>query len=215
MSRVRYLVWDWNGTLLDDTFACCAAVNEMLSVRQLPAIDLDFFRSRFAFPSRRFYDEIGMTTCDATWDAMAQEYHDRYHRQPVRINPDAVPAFEAAKANGFRQSILSALRQDFLDLDTRNYGVASYMDHVFGGDNLDGGSKEKRAHELYARLVSDGVGPGEAVMIGDSLHDKEVADAIGIGCVLFSGGTHSAERLRAVAPTADTLAEAVLLAASL
>ena len=56
MSRVRYLVWDWNGTLLDDTFACCAAVNEMLSVRGLPSIDLDFFRSRFAFPSRRFYD---------------------------------------------------------------------------------------------------------------------------------------------------------------
>ena len=50
------------------------------------------------------------------------------------------------------------------------------------------------------------------VMIGDALHDKEVADALGIRCVLCAQGSHSAERLRSAAPTGDTLLAAVDLA---
>ena len=50
------------------------------------------------------------------------------------------------------------------------------------------------------------------VLIGDSLHDKEVADALGARCVLCAQGSHAAWRLRAVAPTGDTLLEALELA---
>jgi phosphoglycolate phosphatase len=86
------------------------------------------------------------------------------------------------------------------------------MDYLFGVDNLDGATKLARAHELVAQVRATGRGAGAFVIIGDSLHDKEVADALGVGCVLFAQGSHSAERLRAIAPTADTLEEAVVLA---
>ena len=50
------------------------------------------------------------------------------------------------------------------------------------------------------------------VLIGDALHDKEVADALGVRCVLCAQGSHAAWRLRAVAPTGDTLMETLDLA---
>ena len=90
------------------------------------------------------------------------------------------------------------------------------MECVYGTDNLDGASKLDRALELMTKLVSTAEEGdrflSNVVMIGDALHDKEVADALGVRCVLCGQGSHAAWRLREVAPTGDTLLEAVELA---
>ena len=206
-ARPRYVLWDWNGTLLDDTQAALDTLNVLLRRRGAPEITMAFYRDHFAFPVRPFYAAIGMAPDEEDWDALAREYHDTYAMQPKRLNPQAIAALEAVRAAGVRQSILSALRQDLLDEITGRLGVADYMDCVYGVDNLDGASKLDRALELLSRL--DGVDP---VVIGDALHDKEVADALGVDCVLCGQGSHAAWRLAEVAPTGATLLEAVSLA---
>ena len=216
---MKYVLWDWNGTLLDDTQAALDTLNIMLVKRGAKPIAMDFYRDHFAFPCRPFYERIGMPVSDAEWDDLAREYHAIYSRQEVRLNAEAIAALERVKAAGVRQSIISALRQDLLDQVTRALGVVPYMESVYGTDNLDGASKLDRALELLNRLVATAEG-GEAmlphvVMIGDALHDKEVADALGVKCVLCAQGSHAAWRLQKVAPTGDTLLEAVALALAL
>ena len=214
---MSYILWDWNGTLLDDTQAALDTLNLMLRRRGRKTIEMGYYRDRFAFPCRPFYEEIGMSVPDAEWDALAREYHEIYGAQPFRLNAETIAALQRVKAAGARQSIISALRQDMLDAVTRALGVAPYMECVYGTDNLDGASKLVRARELMAKLVA---AEGErirsdVVMIGDALHDKEVADALGVRCVLCGQGSHAAWRLREVAPTGETLLEAVDLALSL
>ena len=209
---MKYVLWDWNGTLLDDTQAALDTLNIMLARRGGKSVTMEFFRAHFAFPCRPFYDLIGMSVPDEEWDALAKEYHDVYAEQPKRLNAETFAALERVKAAGAKQSIISALRQDLLDEVTARLGVAPYMECVYGVDNLDGASKLDRALELMSR-IAPGSGPmPDVVLIGDALHDKEVADALGIRCVLCAQGSHSAERLRAVAPTGDTLLKAVDLA---
>ena len=210
-----HIVWDWNGTLLDDTEACVGALNEMLAKRGLEPLTLDFYREHFAFPVRSFYEKIGVRLADEDWNALAREYHDAYHARPASLARGAFAAVEAAGRAGFRQSILSALRQDMLDADAGRFGIAQKMENVVGSDNLDGGSKLACARRFMQRLADEGaVAPdlSDAVMIGDAIHDWEVASALGAKCVLFSGGGHSKERLERYAPVADTLEEAVELA---
>ena len=204
---MKYILWDWNGTLLDDTQAALDTLNIMLGRRGAKPIALKFFRDHFAFPCRPFYDTIGMHVEDAEWDALAKEYHDLYAEQPKRLNPEAIAALEKARRAGAKQSIISALRQDLLDEATARYGVAPYMECVYGVDNLDGASKLDRALELLTRIDSS-----DPVVIGDALHDKEVADALKVRCVLCGQGSHATWRLREVAPTGETLLEAVDLA---
>lgn len=216
---MKYVLWDWNGTLLDDTQAALDTLNIMLVKRGAKPIAMDFYRDHFAFPCRPFYEQIGMPVSDTEWDDLAREYHAIYSRQAVGLNVEAIAALERVKAAGVRQSIISALRQDLLDDVTRALGVAPYMECVYGTDNLDGASKLDRALELMNRLVATAEG-GEAmlphvVMIGDALHDKEVADALGVKCVLCAQGSHAAWRLREAAPTGDTLLKAVELALAL
>ena len=210
-----HILWDWNGTLLDDTQAALDTLNIMLARRGGRPIAMDFYRDHFAFPVKPFYKSIGVCLENEDWDALAREYHDIYARQPKRLNAEAIAALERAKAAGARQAIISALRQDLLDAATAALGVATYMDLVYGVDNLDGASKLDRARELLKAIALPGGSAGEPVdvcLIGDALHDKEVADALGIRCVLCAQGSHAAWRLRAVAPTGDTLLEAVDLA---
>ena len=209
---MKYILWDWNGTLLDDTQAALDTLNAMLTRRGEKPIAMDFYRDHFAFPCRPFYEQIGMPVPDDEWDALAQEYHDVYSRQPARLNAETIAALERVKAAGVKQSIISALRQDLLDAVTRDFGVAPYMECIYGTDNLDGASKLDRALELMKRIApSEGEMP-DVVLIGDALHDKEVADALGVRCVLCAQGSHAGWRLRKVAPTGDTLLEAVSLA---
>ena len=216
---MKYILWDWNGTLLDDTQAALDTLNAMLRCRGRTPIEMGFYRDHFSFPCRPFYEQIGMPVPDAEWDALAREYHEIYSAQPVRLNAETLAALERVKAAGVRQSIISALRQDLLDDVTKAFGVAPYMECIYGTDNLDGASKLDRALELMTRLVAT-ADEGDrflsnVVMIGDALHDKEVADALGVRCVLCGQGSHAAWRLREVAPTGDTLLEAVDLALAL
>ena len=208
---MTHVVWDWNGTLLDDTQAALDTLNIMLARRGGRPVAMDFYRDHFAFPVKPFYEAIGVRLGDEDWDALAREYHDIYAEQPKKLNAETFAALERVRAAGCRQSIVSALRQDLLSDITARLGVAPYMSRVCGVDNLDGRSKLERAREMLAALSSERPGE-EFVMIGDSLHDKEVADALGVRCVLCAQGSHAAWRLRAAAPTGDTLLEALRLA---
>ena len=210
--RPTYVLWDWNGTLLDDTQAALATLNIMLKRRGAKPIALDFFRDHFAFPCRPFYDMIGMHVEDDEWDALAKEYHDVYAEQPKKLNRETIAALERVKAAGAKQSIISALRQDLLDEVTAQMGVAQYMECIYGVDNLDGASKLDRALELMNRIAPAVGEQPDVVLIGDALHDKEVADALKVRCVLCGQGSHASWRLRKVAPTGETLLEAVDLA---
>ena len=208
-----YILWDWNGTLLDDTEAALATLNEMIAVRGGRPIGMEFYRDHFAFPVRPFYDKIGIVAHDEEeWNGIAHEYHEVYGRQPKRLNPLAVTALEMAKEAGCRQSIVSALRQDLLEADMARNGVTEFFERICGSDNLDGASKLNRARVLL-RTLNDTVPSGtHFVLIGDALHDKEVADALGIDCILCAQGSHAAWRLSAVAPTGETLVDALELA---
>ncbi len=204
------LVWDWNGTLLDDTAAALGALNELLAHRGLPTISMEFYRRTFSFPVRPYYEFLGMDLAKEDWNALAQSYHDAYHARPSQLNAEAVAALELARSHGVRQVLLSALRQDYLDAAVNQFDLRGYFDFVVGTDNLDGGSKLARARVLADMIrTADGGRADELIFIGDALHDKEVAAAVGARCVLFGGGGHATDRLAAVAPTASTLTEAV------
>lgn len=209
MLRNKYILWDWNGTLLDDTRAAFNTLNIMLKKRGVKPIAMEFYLDNFAFPVKPFYESIGMVLDNENWDDLAIEYHDIYAAQNKTLNVEAIAALEKVRLCGVGQSIISALRQDLLRKATDSFGVRKYLDYVYGVDNLDGCSKIDRAKELLDKIRGEHVEELDVVLIGDSLHDKEVADMLGVGCVLCSQGSHAHWRLEKVAPTCRDLLSAV------
>ena len=207
----KRLIWDWNGTLLDDVAAAVGALNRMLVKRGARPITIEHYRRRFGFPVRPFYAELGVDLAKWDWDEICEDFHNFVLEEPQAVRPDARGALELAASLGFRQSILSALRQDKLEAALAANGFLGFFDRIFGVDNLDGASKLDRGRELMASL---GPSADTPVFIGDTLHDAEVARELGGRCVLVSCGHQMPDRLAAAGcPVTDTLADAVRLAA--
>lgn len=188
----KRLIWDWNGTLLDDVSAAVNALNRMLVSRGASPITVDHYRRRFGFPVRPFYAELGVDLDRWDWDEICEDFHSYVAMEPQTVRIDAKAALETARDMGFRQCVLSALRQDMLEDALERNGLCGFFDLVYGVDNLDGASKLQRGRELVAAIETD---MGNVTLIGDTLHDAEVAKALGIGCVLVSCGHQTAERL--------------------
>ena len=203
----KRLIWDWNGTLLDDVSAAVAALNRMLVKRGAAPTTVGHYRRRFGFPVRPFYAELGVDLSKWDWNDICEDFHDFVAAEPQSVRPDAHSALELAASLGFRQCILSALRQDKLENALDSNGFTVFFDRIFGVDNLDGASKLDRGRELVASIGTGGQSP---VFIGDTLHDAEVANALGGRCVLVSCGHQSPERLVAAGcPVVGSLPEAV------
>ena len=201
------IVWDWNGTLLDDNQASLDALNKILARRSLPQISLEYYRKHFAFPVADFYEHLGVKILEEDWNALAQEYHDAYHEGILQLSRDAKDAILQARALGFKQAVVYAMREDYLLADMDKFAIRNFFEAVLGTDNLDGCSKLERMNDFVAKANES-----KFVLIGDSLHDYEAACSVGAKCIVYGGGSHHQSRLEHLAPVATTLCDAVRLA---
>lgn len=193
---IRHLIWDWNGTLLDDVEACVGAINRMLDRRRLPCIDTPTYRQIFDFPVISYYAQLGFDLEAEDWNAVAIEFHSHYgelaRTATLRKGVTEVLATLGGLVDGM--SILSACEQTILERMLAERGIRRYFGHVSGLDNLHAASKVENGRKLLAVLD---LPPDEIVLIGDTNHDHEVAAALGIGCLLLAGGHQAESRLPA------------------
>ena len=204
--RILHIIWDWNGTLLDDTQAGVNAINAMLAARGLPQIDVPRYRDVFGFPVSGFYRKIGFSLDRENWDAVAHEFHALFLADTsIRLHSHATRVLDCFRDAGLGQSILSASEQTILDAMLTQFGITHYFDGVFGVDNLYGCSKLELGRALLKRLDLD---PSAVLLIGDSLHDHEVAQDLGAHCLLIAEGHQSPARLaQSGVPVLNSLAD--------
>jgi phosphoglycolate phosphatase len=124
----------------------------------------------------------------------------------IPLHKDAKETLRRLAQAGLSQVVLSASQIDILKKQLSLYGLENAFQDVLGHDNIYADSKEMIGIRYMEKA---GLCTGECVMIGDTLHDAEVARAMGIECILVARGHQSADTLRtAGAPVACSLTEA-------
>lgn len=190
------VIWDWNGTLLDDVSASLRSVNDMLERRGMAPIDYPRYRACIGVPIRRFYEQV-FDLSREDYAALLQEYNEGYVHY---VNLDCGIAaggralLEQIQATGARQIIVSSCEKNQLEAAVKRYGVEQYFDAVLGADNFLADSKVERA----VRYLADTY-PGtlpRLIAVGDLVHDKDLARAVGADCVLIQSGHEDGARLR-------------------
>lgn len=196
MNDMEYknVVWDWNGTLLDDVKISVDTINVMLERKHLGKLTVEEYRSIFGFPVKPYYESIGFDFTRDDWEAVSRDFVNIYNdlAKDVELTPGIVPVLEGIKKKGIRQYILSALKEDLLTGMLERFGIREYFGGVCGSNNIYADGKVARGEEMLRMFP---IVPGETVMVGDTLHDAEVAEALGFDCRLYAGGHNSAERL--------------------
>jgi phosphoglycolate phosphatase len=189
------LIWDFNGTLLDDMQVCIECMNIMLNERKLPLLDLARYREVFTFPVKDYYISLGFDFNREPFDVPAHQFIDHYreHLSEAPLQPETLPVLDDFKEKGIRQIVLSAMEQEFLEDTLRSKGIYGYFEQIAGIENHLGEGKLDMALRLISKI---GVVKEEIIMVGDTEHDFEVAMGSGIRCILIARGHQSFERLR-------------------
>src|SRR4051812_32324494 len=196
LSRYRHVIWDWNGTLLDDLDYCVDVMNALLGRRGLPLLDRARYQALFDFPVRDYYARLGLDIVGDGFTQLSGEFIAGYEARRLEptVHAGAAEILATVTRAGLTQSILSAYHHKTLQEVVAHFGLAPHFVRLNGLDNIHAHGKVELGRAWLAEL---GLPRHEILMVGDTLHDLEVARDLGIDCVLIAAGHHSPARLRA------------------
>ena len=194
IKNYKHIFWDWNGTILNDRWLCVDIMNGMLTRYNLPEIDEKTYQNLFDFPVIDYYARLGFDFSFHSFEKIGMEFIDHYKNrwQECSLHPQVEQVFLQIKQLGIKQSILTAAHSELVEQALTHYQLEPYFEQVVGLDHYYATSKIEIGLGYLQTLDV----PGEEIlMIGDTRHDFEVAQSIGIDCLLVTMGHHPLEKL--------------------
>ena len=193
--KIKHIIWDWNGTLLDDLWLSIKAINIVLKRYDLPTIEKESYLKIFTFPVIDYYKRLGFDFNKNPFTVVGTEFIEEYTN--LQFEPELHVGTRSLMADiqlkGITQSLLSAARQQMLDTLIDHHELALYFEKVIGQDDHYAHGKTE-AGKLWVESLN--INPNDVLFIGDTLHDLDVARAIGAQCALVAGGHTSYSRLK-------------------
>jgi phosphoglycolate phosphatase len=187
MNKYKHVIWDWNGTVLDDLDLCVDVANNLFSKKNIPTLTVDKYKSIFTIPVKNYYIAAGFDFEKESFEIVGKEWMDEYEARKYEcsLHNGLLESMGKIQSKGIQQSLLSAYKQDRLNDMVEKFNLSKYLTHIVGLDNIYAAGKLHLGKKLMERLGNE---HGETLMIGDTVHDYEVAKEIGSDCVLIASG---------------------------
>lgn len=192
--KYKDVIWDWNGTLINDATLCADVLDFMMRSRGLGGIRLEEYRENFRFPISDFYKDMGFDLSSSNFEEIGAEFILQYNERRFKcsLHDGAGKCIAKLKSIGVRQSILSASQKDDLATAIKHFGISEYFEETSGLNHIYATSKAALGLEHIKRLGAD---RKRTLMVGDTEHDAAVANVMGVDCVLIDKGHYSRRRL--------------------
>jgi len=173
---IDHIIWDWNGTLLNDVEFGLQLANWLLRQYHLPEMpDLAAYHRKFTFPIRDYYRAIGLG--DDIFPEAAVKWMNKYMAEEhvCPLQPGALEVTRLFQEKGMRQVIISASKLSNLKKQLEERPYFDFFDPPRGLGDIYAGSKMDIALDW---MKNSGAKNDSTLLIGDTLHDREVAQAI-------------------------------------
>ncbi len=190
MKEYKVIIWDFNGTLIDDVNAALSSVNDMLKSRNLPEITMQQYASYVDTPIIKFYEHIFDDLYSMDFNEIALEFNAGYdkHLPQKAVMANAEEVLEYFNSKGKLQTVISATHIDKVTKRLEEFGLSGYFDKILAHNNL---IAEDKTHLAVKYFAGKQIKPEEAVVIGDCVADYKMAQAISADCILTTQGHQS------------------------
>lgn len=203
---IKNIFFDFNGTIIDDIDLTLDIENKLLVERGLKKVSREFYLDNFCFPVINYYKKSGFDFSKINYDELNGEFMKEYSERflnDTKIFDDCESTLISLKEKGYKLYIYSATEIRLLRYQLAYFKIDKYFDALIASDNIDGKSKLEYGKEF---VKNNDINPDESIMIGDTLHDFEVANEIGLKPVLCARGHNSKKvLLTANVPVIDSL----------
>jgi len=194
-KKYKTIIWDWNGTLIDDAWLAIEVMNGMLKERNMPLINLEYYRDIFDFPVKDYYAKIGFDFSKESFEVVGSEFINLYDQRhfECKLRPNVLNCLSKFEDAKIEQFVLSARNHKQLDEEMEFFNIHHHFKTFSGLSHNYAHGKIELGQQL---IENENITTNKTVMIGDTTHDFEVAQALGIDCILIEGGHHSKNRLK-------------------
>lgn len=185
---IKLVVWDWNGTLLNDLDVCFDILKKSMRKWDLnPIENKEMYKSVFRFPVVEMYKDLGFDCSGDKFSSIADHFMENYLEDYKKssLHPDAYEVLGNLQKKGIQNVLLSASKKEILDEQTEYFECQKYFEKRLGIEDIYARSKKELALKWIETCDID---PSEILWIGDSTHDYECANACGVHCVLVQHG---------------------------
>ena len=192
--KYKNILWDWNGTILNDTPVAFEATNILLKRYGYPTITLEYYRDNMDTPIINFYSKIfdlskhDMQRLDDEWGVLYHELSDK-----IGLHKGVEELLRFFAKENCRQVVLSAFKTEEITKYARKFSIEHYFENILGTQNIVMESKTMRGKRY---MQEHNLHPEQTLYVGDTVHDSDTARELGIDCVLFSGGQQSPKLLQ-------------------
>ncbi len=197
ISNYKHFIFDWNGTLLNDLWLAVDVIDKMLTKRGLQGMTIERYCEVFDFPVKDYYQNVGFNFDKESFEIVGTEFIVEYDKRQYecKLQQGVVELLEKLYQKEFHLSVLSAREQSMLEQNLKHYGIEHYFPVIAGlNDHYANGKLESGL-----QLIEEAHVPAfETLLIGDTLHDAEVAKEMGIDCILIASGHQSLQRLKKI-----------------
>lgn len=214
--KIKLVIFDWDGTVSDSTKRNHYAASNAL--REIFGREMRFpvYRDLVNFPARRMYLSYGISkqNFDARNEKRVEVFNKYYNIWPhaVGTTPGTREVLHWLRARHIPCAIVSNHDEPSIRADLRRLHLAPLFQDVSGRpDHLCISNGSNKLERVAAILKKHGVRPGEAVIVGDSLQEIEIARTLGMRVISVGCGDTAPRRLVLARPDAyvSTLAHAV------
>ncbi len=194
-AKYDTVIWDWNGTLLNDIWLCVEIVNKILMNHNTNQLNEAQYREAFGFPITDYYQRIGIDLEKESFQVLTEKFISGYESKVrnCELHVGVKHVLEKFSENALQQFILTAAhKKSVLEL-LDYYSIAHFFNDVEGLDNHRAESKVWRGKLL---VEENQINRDRTILIGDTIHDAEVAKEIGVDCMIIANGHQSKRRLK-------------------
>lgn len=173
------IVWDWNGTLLNDSYHTHIVISKILKDEGLGPISIEEYRKHFGFPISTYYASLGLPSEGPEFDRIAQVFVDTYrsYNDELALYDDTIGLLEAVKNSSKNQYVLSAAQYDDLMMQMAPFDIKKYFNDISGSTDIYAHGKIGQALAMKPYFESKGYKKG--LYVGDTNHDYEVSEVLG------------------------------------
>lgn len=188
-SRIKGVIFDWNGTLSDDTRRVFAvAMKTAKRVGGKPLRSLAEFRRKARNPWYPFYrNDLG---CHVKKAVIHKWFCHYLKREKIRekLFRDAIPLLRFLSNRNIKIGVVSSYPTTSLLAEVRNHGIGALLGFVRGDCHT-------KAGHIKDFLKHNKLRPEEVVFVGDMAFDIKEGKKCGVITAAYLGGVDSKSKL--------------------
>ena len=192
--KIKNIIWDWNGTLVDDGWLFVELINKVLKKRGLKQLRIQDYQEKFCFPLEKYYQKIGFDFNLEPYEVPSLEFVDLYDKNKYRprLYSGAENLLKTICNSGAKNYLLSAQNEESLIDLTKFYKVDRFFEDIRGTDNFHARGKDAVAKDILKKISPK----NHALFIGDTNMDMDIAKLNGFDSIGLTFGHQAKSRFK-------------------